>query len=66
MLFLITSLSPETFQNILVLLAAEENAPLVIKIRPGVGYLGQSNRFSKMENILFPPILNTSGRFVFL
>ena len=43
MLFLITSLSPETFQNILILLATEENVYLVIKIRPGD--LRQSNKF---------------------
>ena len=52
MLFLITSASPETFQNILVLLATEENGPVMIKIKPED--LRQSNRFSKIEKILFP------------
>ena len=60
MLFLITSISPETFQNILSLLAAEENVYLVIKIRPGRSQTKQQI-FKSLEHFYF--ISNHSQHF---
>ena len=66
MLFLITSISPETFQNILILLATEENVSQVIKIRPGDLSLTKQQMFKSFQHFIsFPSILNTSARFVF-
>ena len=66
MLFLITSISPETFQNILILLATEENVSQVIKIRPGDLSQTKQQMFKSVEHFyFFPSILNTSRRFVF-
>ena len=65
MLFLITSISPETFQNILILLATEENVSLVIKIRPVSGDPSQTKQqmFKSGEHFYF--LSSHSQHFVF-
>ena len=55
MLFLITSISPETFQNILILLATEENVYLVIKIRRGRRSQTKQQIFKSYEHFHFLP-----------